>query len=61
MKRYFKDFYGSSASITATRDGSFRLIIRLDNGKLFHRKTYATERGARVAMGRMSEGWRETR
>ena len=55
------NFHKLEATITANRDGSFHLVIRTPMGYLVHRKTYATERGARVAMGRLSEGWRETR
>lgn len=58
MKRYFKDVYGCTASIAKTRTG-FRLRVSGSNGQLFRNDVFGTYRGARNAMGRMSDGWRE--
>lgn len=58
MIKRFKDFYGGKATIKPTTFGTI-LTIRSGYGKLVHKKTYKTERGARIAMGRISEGWRE--
>lgn len=60
MKKYYRDFYGSSASIQMMRDGSAKLRIRCGS-KLIVNKTYNTERGAKVAMGKSSDGWYEVR
>ena len=61
MKRRFKDFYGCTASIAPTIGAQARLKEFLGNGRLIHNKTYNTERGARIAMGRMSDCWEEVR
>ena len=58
MKRFYKDFYGCSASISET-NGKFRLKVRLPNGTLDTNKVYNTERGAKSAMSRSSDGWNE--
>ena len=58
MKKYFKDFYGATASIQTGRDGTAKLMVSA-GGKRIVNKTYNTERGARVAMGRIGDGWRE--
>lgn len=56
MKKYFRDFYGCTASIAKTRSGLYEL--RVFAGKTT-KKRYETYRGARAAMSRMSDGWRE--
>ena len=56
MKRYFKDFYGTTASISQTKMG-FRLVLAGRNWR--ETKTYETERGARIAMGKALECWKE--
>lgn len=60
MTRYFKDFYGTSAKITTHKDGTAVLKMSA-GGKRFWNKTYATERGAKIAMGKMSDCWREVK
>ena len=55
-KRVFKDFYGATASISQTYDG-YRL--RTCAGGRRTNKVYSTYRGARIAMGRMGDGWKE--
>lgn len=59
MKRFFRDFYGCTASILTHRDGSADLVIRSGRGALILRRTYTTERGARIALGQYSESWTE--
>ena len=59
MKKVFIDFYGCSASIRLSPSGCAHLIVRDAWGKKIHDKMYVTLRGARIAMGRMSDGWRE--
>lgn len=59
MKKHFRDFYGCTASITVMRDGRAKLVVRTPGGKLVTRGEYKTERGARIAMGRSSDGWRQ--
>ena len=59
MKRYlecFEDFYGCTYSILHQPDGSYRMAARTPQGNLFHMKTYSSERGVRIALGRISEG-----
>ena len=56
MKRYYRDFYGSTASIEETPRGKWRLRVYAGT---WHVSTYETFRGARAAMARMSDGWRE--
>jgi len=59
MKKYYRDFYGNTASISKTNDSRFRLKVRVSNGQLVHNKVYDTERGAKIALGRSSDGWKE--
>lgn len=53
----YHDFYGNLATIRVAKSGAARLTIRRRTGGLIHAKDYKTERGARTAMGRMSDGW----
>ena len=55
--RYFRDFYGCTASISETRDGRYALCSTAGHCRTTAK--YDTYRGARQAMGRMSDGWRE--
>ena len=59
MTKYFRDFYGASASIKIMRDGKAKLSVSVGGKRTV--KTYSTELGARIAMGRMSDGWREVK
>lgn len=56
MTEYFSDPYGCTASIRKTQTGRWQLRLCLSNGTCFHVKTYATRRGARIALGMKSEG-----
>ena len=58
MKRY-RDFYGCHAVIRTSKNGSARLTVRNPYGKLIKTQDYSTERGAKIAMGRMGDGWTE--
>ncbi len=60
-KRYFKDFYGCTDSIGKTRDGKFRLKVAIPGRTGRINKVYDTERGARIALGRSSDGWNEVK
>ena len=59
MKRFFRDFYGCTASIRTHYDGSADLVIRSGQGALILRRSYATDRGARIALGQYSDSWKE--
>lgn len=59
MVKMYHDFYGAHACIRTYKDGSARLTIRIGNGKLVHAKNYKTERGARIAMGKLGDCWHE--
>lgn len=61
MKKIFKDFYGGTASIKANRDGTFSYRVCNNWGKLVSEGVCNTERGAKIAIGRLSDGWREVR
>ena len=58
-KQFFKDSYGNTASITKKADG-FLLIVRNYYGKVWKRKTYATAKGAKTALGKTGESWHTT-
>lgn len=53
----YRDFYGCVAWLRVMRSGAARLTVRTPGGKLIHAKDYRTRRGARIAMGRLSERW----
>lgn len=55
MKRFFHDFYGCTASIRTHYDGTADLVIRSGHGVLILRRSYPTERGARIALGKYSD------
>jgi len=57
MKRYFRSIYGATASIQTHRDGTATLTVFFGGKRT--RKTYNTERGARIALGRWSDDWAE--
>lgn len=64
MKRYYRGIYGSTASVQVHRDGTATLRICTCYGNLVFNKKYASERGARIAMGRyagMSGSWEEVK
>ena len=53
----YRDFYGASASIRVKGDGTAKLIVRDGWGRMMVRKEYNTFKGARIAMGRLSDSW----
>lgn len=55
-KEYFRDSYGCTASILRHHDGRSLLTVRIPQGDLVHSKTYSTYRGARIALGKLTEG-----
>ena len=61
MKNVFRDFYGGSASMRIKADGSVALRVVDSYGKVLLSKSYASERGAKIAMGRMGDCWREVK
>ena len=59
MKRYFKDAYGATASIRENRDMSATLVVRDAHGRRFFGKCYGSYIGARRALGKLGDCWRE--
>ena len=57
MKKYYKDFYGATASINEKKDGTAELTIVVGSKRT--KKHYANIRGAKIAMGRYGECWVE--
>lgn len=55
--RFFKDSYGSLASIRQHAD-SFRLIVSC-GGRRYYIRNYSTYRGARIALGKLGDCWKE--
>lgn len=56
--RYFKDFYGCTASIKENA-GCYWLRVSNAHGRRIKNAAYETYRGARSAMGRMGDCWKE--
>lgn len=56
MKRYFKTIWygGATAVINTHKDG--RATLTITGAGMRHRKTYNTERGARIALGKYYDG-----
>ena len=52
----YHDFYGCVACIRHYKNGTARLTVRTAGGHLVHRKDYATYRGAKIAMGKLTDG-----
>ena len=64
MKRHYRDIYGCTASVQIHRDGTATLRIFTSQGYRVVSKEYASERGARIAMGRyvgFPGGWEEVK
>lgn len=57
MIERFRDFYGCHATIIRKRNQTYDLYVRLSNGKLLLRSNYTSYRGAKIAMGKMSDSW----
>ncbi len=58
--KIYHDFYGCVATIRTAKSGGVCLTVRGRNGRLIHTKNYRTERGAKIAMARLSDGWHQT-
>lgn len=54
MKTYLKGDYGVTGSITAHRNGTATLRVRLWNGKLVRNSTHASPTAAKSAWYRMN-------
>ena len=59
MKRYFVDAHGATASIQENRDMSATLKVADANGKPIFGKCYGSYIGARRALGKLGDCWRE--
>ena len=57
--KYYRDFYGGTASIRERRDKTYLLTICDCYGNHVYRKSYPTVRGARISLGRWSDAWKE--
>lgn len=60
MTRYFRNFYGSTASIRILRPGAVRLTVRSGQGRKILSRDYGTYQGARIALGKFGDSWTET-
>lgn len=54
---YYRDFYGCTASIKQGIRTSALLTVRTSSGQLICCKKYKTYKGARIALGKLSDGW----
>lgn len=59
MIKIYHGFYGEHACIRVFGNGSARLVIRDCYSRIIWAKNYDSFRGARIAMGRLGDGWRE--
>lgn len=59
MRKRFKDAYGAEA-VLRTQGNRFRLIVAC-MGKTIINRVYTTERGAKIAMGKVGDCWKEER
>lgn len=59
MRAFYIDFYGCRADLCQHPGReTTRLIIRDPSGRVFHRKEYQTWIGAKIAMGKLGDCWR---
>ena len=56
MKKVYHDCYGGVIAITKLRSGKYYLSARTTYGDIYHKGTYETFRGAKIALGRITEG-----
>ena len=61
MKKYFRDFYGCTASMELLADGQVKLRISDVYGNRVHNKTHKSENAARASMNRQSDGWKQVK
>ena len=57
MTKRYRDFYGASASIRVNGDGTAKLTAYDGHGRMMVSKEYNSFRGARIALGRLSDSW----
>lgn len=57
MKTYYRDFYGSTASVTEHKDGTATLKICDSYGKQVFRATFTNIRGAKISLGKQGDCW----
>ena len=55
-KEYYRDPYGCTASITRNPDGTAKLTVRTQSGSLIRNDSFASYQGAKIALGKMSDG-----
>ena len=58
MRAWYTDIYGCQADLCQYATGTTRLIIRNPYGTIIHEKEYRSWRGAKIAMGKLSDGWK---
>ena len=58
MRAFYTDIYGCTADLCEYPSGTTRLTVRDPRGTIIHRKEYNTWRGAKVALGKLSDGWK---
>lgn len=58
MRAFYRDFYGCHADLCEYSTGTTRLTIRSPYGQVILRKEYKTWRGAKIAMGKYGDCWR---
>lgn len=59
MRAFYKDTYGCRAELVQYLGReTTRLTIRNYHGSIILRKEYRTWKGARIAMGKWSDGWK---
>jgi len=57
MRAFYRDFYGFHANLCQYRTGWTRLIVLDPRGKTIKLKEYRSWRGAKIALGMMSDSW----
>lgn len=61
MTIFYKDSYGCTAKIVIGKDGKAWLTMSTPSGKRFHSREYKTKHGAKVALGRLGDSFREVK
>lgn len=56
MKKMYRDCYGGIIAIKKLRNGKFYLSARTCYGDIYHKGEYETFKGAKIALGRITEG-----
>lgn len=58
---YYRDSYGCTASIRTRKDGTAALKASDAHGHRFWSVIYTSERGAKIALGKLSDSWQEVK